>query len=191
MRSGGWLPRVWRRARPCRRWRSATASTPICCSPGGVGRQEDAAGGALEPLKLLPVTVADEGMPAAPIALSGGGRPDGDRARRRRADCRRSRMDEPRSRLSSTCCRGDDPGPGGRSGVACARTTDMRKGFDGLALLVQETLKRDPHCGHLFVFRGQAGRFDQMPLDDGRACACSPSGWKRAGSCGHRQLAMR
>ena len=34
--------------------------------------------------------------------------------------------------------------------------TDMRKGFDGLALLVQETLRRDPHCGHLFVFRGRA-----------------------------------
>ena len=35
-------------------------------------RQEtrDAAGGGLEPLKLLPVTVADEGTPAAPIALS-------------------------------------------------------------------------------------------------------------------------
>jgi hypothetical protein len=28
-----------------------------------------------------------------------------------------------------------------------------RKGFDGLALLVQETLKHDPHGGHLFVFR--------------------------------------
>jgi transposase len=27
----------------------------------------------------------------------------------------------------------------------------MRKGFDGLALIVQETLKRDPHSGHLFV----------------------------------------
>jgi transposase len=25
--------------------------------------------------------------------------------------------------------------------------TDMRKGFDGLALIVQETLKRDPHGG--------------------------------------------
>ena len=25
--------------------------------------------------------------------------------------------------------------------------TDMRKGFDGLALLVQETLKRGPHTG--------------------------------------------
>ena len=35
--------------------------------------------------------------------------------------------------------------------------TDMRKGFDGLALLVQETLKRNPHNGHLFVFRGRRG----------------------------------
>jgi transposase len=35
--------------------------------------------------------------------------------------------------------------------------TDMRRGFDGLALLVQEVLKRDPHCGHLFVFRGKRG----------------------------------
>ncbi len=35
--------------------------------------------------------------------------------------------------------------------------TDLRKGFDGLALIVQETLKRDPHCGHLFVFRGRRG----------------------------------
>ena len=35
--------------------------------------------------------------------------------------------------------------------------TDMRKGFDGLALLVQEQLKRDPHGGHLFVFRGRRG----------------------------------
>jgi transposase len=35
--------------------------------------------------------------------------------------------------------------------------TDMRKGFDGLALLVQEMLKRDPHNGQLFVFRGRRG----------------------------------
>lgn len=25
--------------------------------------------------------------------------------------------------------------------------TNMRKGFGGLAVVVQETLKRDPHCG--------------------------------------------
>ena len=42
--------------------------------------------------------------------------------------------------------------------------TDMRKGFDGLAVLVQETLKRNPHNGHLFVL---------------------PSAWSAAGSCGH------
>lgn len=34
---------------------------------------------------------------------------------------------------------------------------DMRKGFDGLALMVQETLRRNPHSGHLFVFRGRRG----------------------------------
>ena len=35
--------------------------------------------------------------------------------------------------------------------------TDMRKGFDGVALIVQETLKRDPNSDDLFVFRGPCG----------------------------------
>ncbi len=35
--------------------------------------------------------------------------------------------------------------------------TDMRKGMNGLALQVQEVLRRDPHGGHLFVFRGRRG----------------------------------
>jgi transposase len=46
--------------------------------------------------------------------------------------------------------------------------TDMRKGFDGLALLVQETLKRDPHCGHLFVFRGRSGGLIKVLWHDGQ-----------------------
>jgi transposase len=29
--------------------------------------------------------------------------------------------------------------------------TDMRKGFGSLAVLVQETLKRDPHAGDLYL----------------------------------------
>jgi transposase len=35
--------------------------------------------------------------------------------------------------------------------------TDMRKGFDGLSVLAQETLAQDPFSGHLFVFRGKRG----------------------------------
>jgi transposase len=33
----------------------------------------------------------------------------------------------------------------------------MRKGFDGLAALVQLTLHEDPFSGQLFVFRGRRG----------------------------------
>ena len=46
--------------------------------------------------------------------------------------------------------------------------TDMRKGFDGLALLVQETLKRNPHSGHLFVFRGRRGGLIKVLWHDGQ-----------------------
>jgi transposase len=34
--------------------------------------------------------------------------------------------------------------------------TDMRKGMQGLALLVQEGLGRDPFAGDVFVFRGRS-----------------------------------
>jgi hypothetical protein len=33
--------------------------------------------------------------------------------------------------------------------------TDMRKGLDGLAMLVQGVLEQDPFSGHLFAFRGR------------------------------------
>ena len=52
--------------------------------------------------------------------------------------------------------------------------TDMRKGFPGLALLVQEKLKTDPHCGHLFVFRGRSGGLVKVIWHDGQgACLFS------------------
>ena len=35
--------------------------------------------------------------------------------------------------------------------------TDMRRGMNSLALQVQQVLKRDPHVGDLFVFRGKRG----------------------------------
>jgi transposase len=44
----------------------------------------------------------------------------------------------------------------------------MRKGFPGLSLVVQETLKRDPHNGHLFVFRGRRGDLIKVLWHDGQ-----------------------
>ena len=46
--------------------------------------------------------------------------------------------------------------------------TDMRKGFDGLAVHVQEVLKRNPHSGHLFVFRGKRGDLIKVLWHDGQ-----------------------
>ncbi len=60
------------------------------------------------------------------------------------------------------------PVPAGvRVWLATGRT-DMRKGFDGLALLVQETLRQDPHKGHLFVFRGRRGDLIKVLWHDGQ-----------------------
>ena len=49
------------------------------------------------------------------------------------------------------------PFPGGARVWLATGRTDMRKGMNGLALQVQEVLKRDPYNGHLFVFRGRRG----------------------------------
>ena len=45
--------------------------------------------------------------------------------------------------------------------------TDMRKGMQGLALMVQQGLKRNPHGGDLFVFRGRAGTLIKALWHDG------------------------
>lgn len=45
---------------------------------------------------------------------------------------------------------------GTRIWLACG-VTDMRKGFDGLAAIVQLQLAEDPFSGQLFVFRGRRG----------------------------------
>lgn len=48
------------------------------------------------------------------------------------------------------------PPAGTRIWIA-AGVTDMRRGFDGLAALVQTQLQADPFSGHIFVFRGRRG----------------------------------
>jgi transposase len=46
--------------------------------------------------------------------------------------------------------------------------TDMRKGFDGLAAMVQTALAANPFCGHVFVFRGKRGDILKVLWFDGQ-----------------------
>jgi transposase len=49
--------------------------------------------------------------------------------------------------------------------------TDMRKGMDGLAMLVQGTLQKDHFSGHLFAFRGKQAQIVKILFWDGnRLC---------------------
>ena len=134
-------------------------------------RRQEAAGasGGEEPIKLVPVTVAEAEAPSAASSRRRADRTDGDRARRRRADHRRRGR-----RRDGACARGQSvdapmiPIPAGVRVWLATGHTDMRKGFDGLALIVQETLKRDPHSGHLFVFRGRRGDLIKCLWHDGQ-----------------------
>lgn len=62
------------------------------------------------------------------------------------------------------------PVPSGVRVWLAAGHTDMRRGYNGLSLMVQETLKRNPHEGHLFVFRGRAGDRIKIIWHDGQGC---------------------
>ena len=52
--------------------------------------------------------------------------------------------------------------------LACG-VTDMRKGFDSLAMLAQEVLKQNPFAGHLFAFRGRRGNYTTFNI---RCASC-------------------
>ena len=47
--------------------------------------------------------------------------------------------------------------PAGTQVWLAAGETDLRKGFDGLAALIQVHLSEDPFSGQLYVFRGRRG----------------------------------
>jgi transposase len=47
--------------------------------------------------------------------------------------------------------------PSGTKIWLAAGVTDMRRGMDGLAALVQSALAENPFCGHVFLFRGRRG----------------------------------
>lgn len=57
--------------------------------------------------------------------------------------------------------------PSGTRVWVAAGVTDMRKGMDGLAALVQTTLAENPFSGHLFAFRGRRGDLVKLVWFDG------------------------
>lgn len=57
--------------------------------------------------------------------------------------------------------------PGGTNIWLAAGVTDMRRGFDKLAAIVQEKLATDPFAGHVFVFRGRRGDLVKLLWWDG------------------------
>ena len=73
--------------------------------------------------------------------------------------------------------------PAGTRVWVVAGHTDMRKGFDGLAALVQTALAGNPFCGHVFVFR-RSPTFQPAPNSTNGA-------QKRGAECRVRVLAQR
>jgi len=59
------------------------------------------------------------------------------------------------------------PMPSGVRVWIAAGHTDMRRGMQGLALQVQEQLRRDPHGGDLYIFRGRRGDLAKILWHDG------------------------
>jgi len=58
--------------------------------------------------------------------------------------------------------------PSGTRVWIVAGHTDMRKGFDGLAALVQTALADNAFGGHVFVFRGRRGHILKVLWFDGQ-----------------------
>lgn len=78
-------------------------------------------------------------------------------------------------------------GPTGAVRVMVAtKPIDFRKGAEGLAALVRETMKTDPFSGAIYVFR--AKRADRIKLIywTESASVCSPRSWRMASSAGRR-----
>ena len=65
--------------------------------------------------------------------------------------------------------------------------TDMRRGMQGLALQVQEQLKRDPHAGDLYIFRGRRGDLAKILWHDGVGLSLYASGSTGESSSGRRR----
>ena len=83
------------------------------------------------------------------------------------------------------------PAPAGPCVWLATGFTDMRKGFDGLAALVQDQLRRDPFAARRLSFAGDKGASSRCCGGTARGYACLPSGLRRVVLFGRPQLARQ
>lgn len=70
--------------------------------------------------------------------------------------------------------------------MLASRPVDFRKGAEGLAALVRESMAADPFDGAIYVFRSRRADRVKLVWWDGTGGACSPSDWRTARSVGPR-----
>ncbi len=76
-------------------------------------------------------------------------------------------------------------GPTGAVRVMIAtKPVDFRKGAEGLAALVRESMGADPFSGAVYVFRARRADRIKLVYFDGTGVCCSRRGWKMANSNG-------
>lgn len=68
-----------------------------------------------------------------------------------------------------------------------AGVTDMRRGFDGLAALVQTQLEADPFSGQILAFRGRRGDRIKLLWWDGNGLCLFCKRWNKDALSGRNQ----
>src|SRR3954469_20084278 len=83
------------------------------------------------------------------------------------------------------------PVPSGVRVWIAAGATDMRRGMNGLALQIQETLQRDSHAGDIFAFRGRRGDLIKILWHDGLGLSLYAKRLDEDASSGPRRRTVR
>jgi len=77
--------------------------------------------------------------------------------------------------------------PAGTRIWLAAGTTDMRKGFDSLAVQAQTVLGKDPFSGHVFCFRGRRGDLVKLLWWDGDGLCLQETSFTVFGCSSHNR----
>jgi transposase len=72
-----------------------------------------------------------------------------------------------------------------------AGVTDMRRGFTGLAGMVQTALEQNPFSGQVFVFRVKRGDLIKLLWWMVTGCVCSRNGWSGGHLSGRKRRTER